>query len=406
MLQNQDNNIEPNDNPHMYLLKIISLLTLLMVCACNTQPAKKEITVEWIYSEDAKTLSAVHSYHWLEDNTAILFDIRKPKEKRTFLKLDPEDPGQIDTIVDHEKAINSLQEHIGKEDSTEYLDWPLSFGPYGKHALYIYKKDIFLLDLESSLFRRITKTDTSEKSPRFSPDGTKFAFVRDNDLYMYDITKKREKRLTKNGSDTILNGTVSWVYWEEIFGRQDIGYWWSEDSKALVFLQTDEASVTKMHYIDFKPAEPRLITQRYPKAGTDNPTVKVGVMEIDDQKIKWVELEPYEYICRIKWLPDNDRFSVQTMNRAQTELNLFYIDRASGRNLGKILTEKDSGWVNINDDLYFLNQEFVWQSERDGYAHLYHFRDDGSLIGQITKGDWALRSVSYTHLTLPTIYSV
>jgi len=392
MLQNQDNHSELNDISHMYLLKIISLLTILMVCACNTQPAKKEITVEWIYSEDAKTLSAVHSYHWLEDNTAILFDIRKPKEKRTFLKLDPENPGQIDTIVDHEKAISSLQEHIGKEDSTEYLDWPLSFGPYGKHALYIYKKDIFLLDLESSLFRRITKTDTNEKSPRFSPDGTRFAFVRDNDLYMYDITKKREKRLTKNGSETILNGTVSWVYWEEIFGRQDIGYWWSEDSKALVFLQTDEASVTKMHYIDFKPAEPRLITQRYPKAGTDNPTVKVGVMEIDDQKIKWVELGPYEYICRIKWLPDNERFSVQTMNRAQTELNLFYIDRASGRNLGKILTEKDSGWVNINDDLYFLDQEFVWQSERDGYAHLYHFRDDGSLIGQITKGDWALRS--------------
>ena len=80
------------------------------------------------------------------------------------------------------------------------------------------------------------------------------------------------------------------------------------------------------------------------------------------------------------------------MTRAQTELNLFYIDRASGRNLGKILTEKDSGWVNINDDLYFLDQEFIWQSERDGYAHLYHFRDDGSLIGQITKGDWALRS--------------
>ena len=92
-------------------------------------------------------------------------------------------------------------------------------------------------------------------------------------------------------------------------------------------------------------------------------------MEIDNPKIKWVELEPYEYICRVKWLPDSKRFSIQTMNRAQTELNLFYIDRADGRNLGKVLTETDSGWVNINDDLYFLDQEFIWQSERDGYAH-------------------------------------
>ena len=113
MLQNQDNHIELKDNLHMHLLKIIALLTILILCACNTQPAKKEITVEWIYSDEAKTLSAVHSYHWLEDNTAILFDRRKPKEKRTFLKLDPENPGQMNMIVDLEKAIISLKEHIG-----------------------------------------------------------------------------------------------------------------------------------------------------------------------------------------------------------------------------------------------------------------------------------------------------
>ena len=219
------------------------------------------------------------------------------------------------------------------------------------------------------------------------------AFVRENDLYIYDLAANREKRLTSDGSDTILNGTVSWVYWEEIFGRRDIGYWWSEDSRALVFLQTDESAVTKMHYVDFKPAVPRLITQRYPKAGTDNPVVKVGLMEIDSPQIKWIKLEPYEYICRVKWHQDNQWFSVQTMNRAQTELNLFYIDRNTGKNLGKVLTETDTGWVNINDDLYFLESgNFLWQSERDGYAHLYQFNEDGSLVGQVTKGSWALRS--------------
>ena len=73
------------------------------------------------------------------------------------------------------------------------------------------------------------------------------------------LNTKQEKRLTYNGSETLLNGTLSWVYWEEIFGRQDIGYWWSDDSKALAFLQTDESSVTKMHYVHWKPAEPKLI---------------------------------------------------------------------------------------------------------------------------------------------------
>ena len=373
---------------------ILSLLTLLLfICACGDSTDDNRITVEWIYSDTAKAIAAVHKYQWLEDNTAILFDTRLEKKERTFLKLDPQTQSELGPAVDREKALASLQEYLGKEDSTEYLEWPLSFDPYGNYAVYLYKKDIFLLDLAASEFRRVTQTETAEKAPRFSPDGSMLAFVRENDLYIYDLAANREKRLTSDGSDTILNGTVSWVYWEEIFGRRDIGYWWSEDSRALVFLQTDESAVTKMHYVDFKPAVPRLITQRYPKAGTDNPVVKVGLMEIDSPQIKWIKLEPYEYICRVKWHQDNQWFSVQTMNRAQTELNLFYIDRNTGKNLGKVLTETDTGWVNINDDLYFLESgNFLWQSERDGYAHLYQFNKNGSLVGQVTKGSWALRS--------------
>jgi len=373
---------------------ILSLLTLLLfICACGDSADDNRITVEWIYSDTAKVIAAVHKYQWLEDNTAILFDTRLEKKERTFLKLDPQTQSELGPAVDREKALASLQEYLGKEDSTEYLEWPLSFDPYGNYAVYLYKKDIFLLDLAASEFRRLTQTETAEKAPRFSPDGSRLAFVRENDLYIYDLAANREKRLTSDGSDTILNGTVSWVYWEEIFGRRDIGYWWSEDSKALVFLQTDESAVTKMHYVDFKPAVPRLITQRYPKAGTDNPVVKVGLNLIDSPQIKWIKLEPYEYICRVKWHQDNQWFSVQTMNRAQTELNLFYIDRNTGKNLGKVLTETDTGWVNINDDLYFLESgNFLWQSERDGYAHLYQFNKNGSLVGQVTKGSWALRS--------------
>ena len=373
---------------------ILSLLTLLLfICACGDSADDNRITVEWIYSDTAKAIAAVPKYQWLEDNTAILFDTRLEKKERTFLKLDPQTQSELGPAVDREKAVASLQEYLGKEDSTEYLEWPLSFDLYGNYAVYLYKKDIFLLDLASSEFRRVTQTETAEKAPRFSPDGSRLAFVRENDLYIYDLAANREKRLTSDGSDTILNGTVSWVYWEEIFGRRDIGYWWSEDSRALVFLQTDESAVTKMHYVDFKPAVPRLITQRYPKAGTDNPVVKVGLMEIDSPQIKWIKLEPYEYICRVKWHPNHQRFSVQTMNRAQTELNLFYIDRNTGKNLGKVLTETDTGWVNINDDLYFLESgNFLWQSERDGYAHLYQFNKNGSLVGQVTKGSWALRS--------------
>ena len=175
------------------------------------------------------------------------------------------------------------------------------------------------------------------KISNISPDGKNIAFVRENDLYTYNIKKKQEKRLTYNDSETILNGTLSWVYWEEIFGRQDIGYWWSDDSRALAYLQTDESPVTKMHYVHWKPEEPKLITQRYPKAGTANPIVKLGIIEISTPKTKWVDLESFEYLCRVKWLPDNKRLSIQTMNRAQTKLDLFFVDRATGKNIDKII---------------------------------------------------------------------
>ena len=147
-----------------------------------------------------------------------------------------------------------------------------------------------------------------------------------------------------------------------------------------------------MHYVHWKPEEPKLITQRYPKAGTENPIVKLGIMEINNPKVKWITLDSFEYLCRVKWLPDNKRLSVQTMNRSQNKLDLFFVDRATGKNIEKIITETDSGWVNINDDLYFLDNSFIWQSERNGYAHLYQFSYNGKMINQITDGNWALRS--------------
>ena len=358
-----------------------------------TDTSSKKLTVEWINTDEAESIAQVYKYQWLEDNTAILYDLRMPRSERTFLRLNPEYPNKISPMVDLGKTMENLENILNEPDTIRTLDWPVSFDRSGQKALYLFKEDIFILQLETSSFLQITDTEQEEKSPRFSPDGSKIAFVRDNDLYIYNLNKNREKRITQDGSETILNGTLSWVYWEEIFGRQDIGYWWSDDSKSLVFLRTDESPVTKMHYVDFKPQEPRLITQRYPKTGTENPIVKIGVFEVDYPRVKWVKLEPYEYICRIKWLPDSKNFSVQTMNRKQTELNLYYINRKNGRSLGKVLTENDEAWVNINDDLYFLEDgKILWQSERDGYAHLYRFEKSGNLVNQVTKGNWALRS--------------
>ena len=366
---------------------VLFFLSTFIFCQDNNHG----LTVDWIHTDEAKAMSVVHRYVWLDNNTAILYDPSKPLKERDFKVLDPKKPNVLTPLFNVKKAVESLNEIL--DDTLDGLDWPISFDSKGEKALYNFKGDIFLLDIKTSVFKKITNTLEEEKSPRLSPDGKRIAYVRKNDLIAYSILNNREKTLTKSGSETLLNGTLSWVYWEEIFGRQDIGFWWSNDSKYIAFLETDESMVTKMHYVDFKPQEPKLITQRYPKTGTNNPMVRLGIIDIKRKKTKWVQLEPYEYICRVKWHPDNTRLFVQTMSRDQRELDAFYVNRKSGKMLKKIFTEKDSAWVNINDDLYFLeNGTFIWQSERDGFAHLYRFKDSGELVNQITKGKWALRS--------------
>jgi dipeptidyl-peptidase-4 len=355
---------------------------------------KREITVDWIYSKEASEATALPSFAWLPDGTAILYDVRQPPEKRTFERLNPQ-TGQRTTVLDAQKAMTSLRSSLGKDDLPETLPWPIAFNQSGQLALYVLAGDVYLLDLEKSQFQRVTQTATEEKSANFSPDGKKLAFVRDNDLYVYDIAHGAEKRLTHDGSETTLNGTLSWVYWEEIFGRRDIGYWWSNDSRSIAYLQSDESKIPLSYFVDTQPQFPRLIKQRYAKAGGANPSVRLGIANLDGGQTTWVDLDKnaYEYIVRVKWLPDNERVSVQTTNRAQTELDLYLAHRSDGK-AKLLLKETDKDWVNLHDDLYFLQdgKHFLWPSERTGYAHLYLYTMDGQLVRQITKGNWALHS--------------
>jgi dipeptidyl-peptidase-4 len=355
---------------------------------------KEQITVEWIYSDKSAEITALPSFTWLNDGTVLLYDNRKPPKVRTFEFLDPTS-GNRTPALDKEKAQSSFKELIEKSFPQRILFRPLAVDLNGKRTAYVYREDVFVLELSSSQFLRVTETEHPEKSLNFSPDGKKLAYIRNNNLFIYDFESSQEQQVTHDGSETILNGTLSWVYWEEIFGRRDIGYWWSPDSKAIAFLQTDESPVGTAYFLDHRPNYAKLITQRHPKTGTANPTVKVGIIEIASGKITWVDLDPesYEYIIRVKWLPDSTKLGVQTMNRNQDHLDLYIADRLTRENT-LILTETNEGWINIHDDLHLLEggERFIWASERDGYNHLYLYTMDGKLVNQVTTGDWAIAS--------------
>ena len=371
----------------------ISILIILMCTVILIAQEKNEITVEWIYSNASAELTAIQRTIWLDNNTLLLYDQRKPRENRTFEIYDPES-GKTSDAVNAAQAVANLNSLL-ENTNNDHLTWPLAFNAKGTLALYLIQKDIFVLDLKKAAFSRVTKTDAEEKCVRFSPNGKIISFVRDNDLFVFDIKNSKETRITNDGSETTLNGTLSWVYWEEVFGRNDLGYWWSEDSKTIAYFQTDESPVAITHFVDFKPAVPNVIKQRYPKAGMANPVVHLGIADITSAKTTWADFGDfnYEYLVRVKWLPKSDRVSVQTLNRRQDELNLFFVDRQTGKSTF-ILKETDEAWVNIHDDLVFIDdgEHFIWQSERDGFAHLYKFKTNGKLVNQITKGEWAVKS--------------
>ena len=219
--------------------------------------------------------------------------------------------------------------------------------------------------------------------------------MRGNDLWVLDLATKAETRLTSDGSDTILNGTLSWVYWEEIFDRGDTGFWWSPDSSAIAFLRTDESAVDVSLFTDFSPAVPRVIKQRYPRTGGANPTVRLGIADVSGRKTAWMDSSevPYEYVLGVDWLPDSRSVAVQTTNRAQTKLDVWRFDRATGKT-ALVLSESDPAFV-YQKEIQFSDGGKTWivtLRERRPHAPLPlrrrrrapERRDAGPLVGPRT----------------------
>ena len=385
-----------NRDSFLCLAQTLLIGFILLVCCAAIAPAqtsKRQLSIEWIFGPEGRAVASVPATAWLDDSTLVILDNRRPTREQTFEKLNPA-TGQRQVIVDSARALADLKIAITGMN-IEVLPWPLAFDGSGRQALYIFNGDVFVLEFANAHFKRLTSTAAEETSASFSPNGRRVAYVRNNDLYFFDLDTNRESPITRDGSETLLNGTLSWVYWEEVFGRRDIGYWWAPDSQAIAYLQSDESQVDLAYFTDITPFSPRVIRQRYARAGRANPKVRLGIAELDREGTTWIQItdKPFEYIVRAKWLPDGRRLSLETMPRLQTGLYLYFADRKTGA-ATRILTETDPGWVNMTDDLHFFNdgQHFLWPSERDGYMHLYRYRIDGPLVNQVTKGPWALAS--------------
>lgn len=262
-----------------------------------------------------------------------------------------------------------------------------------------FKNDLYFYDFANDRAARLTNKDGEETNEEFSPDGKFVAFVRGNNLYVVETATGREHSLTSDGDVKHLNGRLDWIYEEELYGRGNKkGFWWSPDATKIAFLRLDETPVKTFTVVDHIPYEQSIENTPYPLAGDPNPFVQIGVVNVADASVvKFVDTGKYEMkdllISRVAWTPDAKRIAYQAQNREQTFLDLNFADAVSGQTVNAF-RETSKAWVEVIGDPTFLKDgSFIWQSDRTGFRHLYHFSPDGKLIAQLTKGDWDVRSL-------------
>ena len=249
---------------------------------------------------------------------------------------------------------------------------------------------------------QLTNDKGKEVNPTLSPDGNYVAYTKNNNLYTVNLTTKKETKLTTDGSELILNGYASWVYFEEILGRpsQYKSFWWSPNSKNIAYFRSDDTEVPLFTITNADGQHGKMESLRYPKVGDKNPEVKVGMVSPDGGTTTWADFNEKDdqYFGMPYWKPDGNTLLVQWINRLQNNLIIYEVIPTTG---GKkeFYTETQKTWIDLddNDRIQFLKngKGFILLSDATGWKHIYYHGMDGKRINAITEGKFTITDVNY-----------
>jgi dipeptidyl-peptidase 4 len=267
--------------------------------------------------------------------------------------------------------------------------------------------DYWVVELKSGTLRKLggDAPESSLMFAKFSPDGSKVGYVRANNIYVEDIVSGHITQITRDGSDTIVNGTSDWVYEEELDVRD--GFRWSPDGKRIAYWQFDTSGVGtfKLIYNLGAPKEivtgfpypglgayPSVLNIPYPIPGTKNSAVRAGVVSVEGGETRWMAVpgDPREnYIARLEWADNSDELAIEHLNRLQNTNDLLLADATTG-NVRQVFRDQDAAWVDVMDEIKWVHggKDFLWLSERDGWRHVYSVSRDGSVVKLVTHGDY------------------
>lgn len=259
--------------------------------------------------------------------------------------------------------------------------------------------DYWVADIANNKLTQIGKDKpaSSLMFAKFSPDGSKVAYVSGHNIYVEDLTNNTTKALTTDGTSRMINGTFDWVY-EEEFACLD-GFNWSPDGKSIAYWQIDATKIKNFLMINNTDSIYSFtVPVEYPKVGQDPSSCKIGIVDIQTAKTNWLAVpgsSVQNYIPRMEWIPNTNEVILQQLNREQNQSKVFVANAATG-SITEIYTETDKAWIDPTDGWVWLNgnKEFIWESEKDGWKHLYRISKDGKKQTLINNGNYDVISVN------------
>jgi dipeptidyl-peptidase 4 len=389
---------------HRFLLLLLagSVGVDLPASAQQTDPSR--LTVQRIYGSGEFTAKPFGPTRWLADGAAY-----------TTVEPAAEGPGQELVRYDVERGSREVLVAArqllppGASDPLQIQDY--AWSPDGKQLLIFTntkpvwrlntRGDYWVLEPASGKLRQLGGSEAKPSTlmfAKFAPDGGRVGYVRENNLYVEELASGKITPLTTDGSRTLINGTFDWVYEEELMNYYADGWRWSPDGAGVAFWQLNADSVRDFHLINNTDSlYSRVIPIQYPKVGQTNSAARIGVVSAAGGATRWLEIEGdprNHYIARMDWAASSDEVILQRLNRLQNRNEVMLGDAKSGK-VRTVLVEQDSTWVDLWDDLVWLDggKSFTWVSDRDGWNRVYVVSRDGIKTRPVTRGDFDVLDV-------------
>jgi dipeptidyl-peptidase-4 len=410
---------------HALLSALASALTVVIsgllapLWAQSSAPVKP-LTIEAIFAPGGLAGRGPENIEWSPDGTKLSFVQRDDAGEHGELWYVDAATGENKVLVSAAKLAslapdtNKVKDERERERLTRYHVAAYLWAPDSKQLIFDSQGQLWLFDLATGTAVQFTSAPDPSGDPKFSPDGSHVSYVRKHNLYVRPASGGGEKQLTKDSAENLFNGEIDWVYAEELSVRSN--YFWSPDSKQIVFLHMDETKVPTYPLVNLIPTHPTVDNEKYPKVGDPNPVVKLGVVEADKGKVRWISLtnDADSYIPRFGWVRDGVIWA-EVLNRNEDKMDLYFVDAKSGKSR-IVLTETTPGaWIDFEHvEVRFLksNGAFLWPSWRDGNMHLYLYSfdkqnplaADAKLERQLTHGDFQVLGIDGVDEAAGTVF--